>query len=85
MAIKNAYRNVPVHPGDCHLLGMNWQGRTFVDGCLPFGLRSAPKIFNALEWILRERGIKYVFHYLDDFLFLGNPESTDCNQALAIH
>ena len=31
--IKSAYRNVPVHPGDRHLLGMNWQGQTFVDGC----------------------------------------------------
>ena len=85
--IRNAYRNIPVHPSDRHLLGMNWQGHTFVDGCLPFGLRSAPKIFNAiadaLEWILRERSVKYVFHYLDDFLLLGNPESTECAQALA--
>ena len=32
---------------------------------------------------LHERGIKNVFHYLDDFLLLGNPESTECAQALA--
>ena len=51
--IKSAYRNIPVHPGDRHLLGMEWGG-VFVDKTLPFGLRSAPKIFtavaDALEW-----------------------------------
>ena len=52
----SAYRNIPVHPGDRHLLGIQWQGKTFVDTCLPFGLRSAPKLFNAvadaLEWMI---------------------------------
>ena len=27
------------------LLGMQWNGAVYVDGMLPFGLRSAPKIF----------------------------------------
>ena len=26
----------------------HWKGKLFVDGALPFGLRSAPKIFTAL-------------------------------------
>ena len=46
--IKSAYRIVPVHPEDRPLLGMRWQGKIYVDATLPFGLRSAPKIFNAL-------------------------------------
>ena len=40
--VRQAYRNVPVHPRDRHLLGMEWQGRVLIDGALPFGLRSAP-------------------------------------------
>ena len=28
--IKSAYRNIPVYPGDRHLLGVCWQGRTLV-------------------------------------------------------
>ncbi len=40
--VKKAYRNVPVHPDDRWLLGMEWQGTTFVDGTLRFWLRSAP-------------------------------------------
>ena len=53
---------------------------------LPFGLRSAPKIFNAvadaLEWSLRQRGIRQIFHYLDDFIVIGPPDSSECALAL---
>ena len=40
--IKNAYRVVPVHPSNCPLLGMRWEGKEYVDSALPFGLRLAP-------------------------------------------
>ena len=42
----NAFRLCPVHPADCHLLGIAWQGRYYHDKVLPFGLRSVPFIFN---------------------------------------
>ena len=35
---KEAYRLVPVHPTDCPLLAVQWQGTTFIDGALPFRL-----------------------------------------------
>ena len=38
--MKAAYWNVPVHPKDRWLLGMEWEGSVFVDGALPFGLWS---------------------------------------------
>ena len=54
-----------------------------MDKRLPFGLRSAPKLFNtvadALEWIIKQRGASFVFHYLDDFIMLGAPESDECS------
>ena len=46
--IKNAYRMVLVHPEDRPLLGMIWEGALYVYASLPFGLCSAPKIFNTL-------------------------------------
>ena len=53
--IRQAYRNVPVFPPDRLLLGMQWEGKVFVDKTLPFGLRSAPLLFSALaealHWI----------------------------------
>lgn len=72
MDLESAYRIIPVHPSDRHLIGMEWKGKVYVDLALPFGLRSAPKIFNsvadALEWILHQFGIQEVFHYLDDYI-----------------
>ena len=44
--IKSAFRLILVHPADRHLLGLHWEDHTFVDMVLPFGLRSAPKIFS---------------------------------------
>ncbi len=40
--IESAFRNVPVHPHDRHLLGMKWNDQLYIDTVLPFGLRSAP-------------------------------------------
>ena len=42
--IAHAYRNVPMHPTDRYLLGMQWKNEIYMDAALPFGLRSAPKI-----------------------------------------
>ena len=54
--LKAAFRMVPIDPKDWDLLGMKWQGSFYLDTCLPFGLRSAPYLFNhfaeALHWIL---------------------------------
>ena len=54
---------------------------------LPFGLRSAPKNFNsvadALQWVVRRQGARWLFHYLDDFLCLGSPGTEECSLALA--
>ena len=84
--IKDAYRIVPIHPDDYHLLGICWKGETYLDRALPFGLRSAPKIFNALAdfvaWILHQHGIRYQLHYLDDFLLLGAPCSAEAQHCL---
>ena len=53
--LESAYRIIPVHPDDRQLLGMEWEGEWYVDTRLPFGLRSAPKIFttvaDALMWV----------------------------------
>ena len=77
--LSNAYRMVPVHPEDQPRLGISWNGGLFVDRALPFGLRSAPKLFNAvadfLAWALFREGVSPLIHYLDDFLLFGPPGS----------
>ena len=60
--LQSAYRMVPVHQGDHHLLGASWQDHIFVDQALPFGLRSAPIIFTAvadgLAWAMSCSGAR---------------------------
>ena len=77
---------VPVHPADRPRLGMRWKEDNYIDATLPFGLRSAPKIFSALAdgllWILHKKGADLSIHYLDDFLLLGPPGSLACATAL---
>ena len=84
--IESAYRLVPVHPDDRYLLGVRWKGKIVVDGMLPFGLRSAPKIFtliaDALEWVVRKAGVRQIAHYLDDFVVIGRPASDECAESL---
>ena len=81
--IKSAYRIMPVHPHDRPLLGMHWKGQLYVDTCLPFGLRSAPRIFTALadmlEWCAKDQGVSHLYHYLDDYITMGKAGSEECN------
>ena len=63
---------------------MEWDGKWYVDMALPFGLRSAPKIFTALAdgliWIMFSHA---AIHYLDDdYLLFSCPGSQECAQAL---
>ena len=87
--IRNAFRLCPVRPEDRPLLGINWRQQYYYDLVLPFGLRSAPFIFNqvadAFEWICREEfGISDLIHLLDDFLAAGPPASDICSRQLEI-
>ena len=87
MDISEAYRLIPIHPEDRVFLGVQWEDSIYIDCQLPFGLASAPAIFSALsealEWVLRKRGVRAVIHYMDDFLLMGAPGTSECGQALA--
>ena len=74
--LKNAFRLIPVRQSDWNLLGIHWKDIYYIDTSLPFGLRSAPFLFNqladAIHWILQQQqqqyGVHHLLHYLDDFL-----------------
>ena len=86
--IKDAYRIIPVHPEVYPLLGISWRDQVYIDRALPFGLRSAPKLFNAvadfIAWILVKQDINHLLHYLDDFLLLVTPHSNKGEEVLHI-
>ena len=79
--IKSAFRIIPVHPADYHLLGMTWEGKLYFDHCLPMGCSSACRTFesfsSALEWAARHKlAAGQVVHILDDFLFIEKSAAT---------
>ena len=57
--IKSAFRIVPIHPSDQHLLGFKWQGKYYFDRCLPMGCSASCNIFKklstALQWAAQQR------------------------------
>ena len=84
--VESAYCLVLIHPCDCLLLGVEWKGQLYVDGALPFGLRSAPKLFlvlaDALLWVMGRNGVVYAIHYLDDYLVMAPLGTDECRSTL---
>ena len=80
--IKSAYHLVLVHLAYCPLQGVQWDRACYFDGALPFGLRSAPKLFtalpDALQWVLIVREVEAVHHYVDVFITMGPAGSDQC-------
>ena len=65
---------------------MSWTDSIYIDTCLPFGVHSAPKLFNVmadlLAGILQQQEATELLHYLNDFLTIGPPMSIRCQQNL---
>jgi hypothetical protein len=70
---------------------MEWEGQFFADLCLPFGLKSSPRLWEqfgeAAVWILAQAGVTSLTRYVDDFL-LGARTALTCrlvrNTALEV-
>ena len=82
--IESAYRPISVHPHDCPLLAVRWENQVFIDPMLPFGLHSAPNIFNAVADALAWHLIPLIRHYIDDFTIIAPPDSPQCQNSLSI-
>lgn len=86
--VKSAFRCVAVHPDDRWLLGMRWRHSWFVDLMLPFGLKSSPGLWDRyaslLEWILRQRGLRNSFYFVDDTIIGGAADSDQCERDVQL-
>ena len=79
--VKDAFRNIPVAPQHQWLLGFEWQGHYYKETCLPFGLATAPFLFNlfaeALHWMMESYlSLDKIRHYLDDFIIITPPNTS---------
>jgi hypothetical protein len=85
--VKSAFRLIPVRREDINLLGVEWQGKYYVDICLPFGLATSPPIWErfsrVLRWALQHvAGIKLVTHYVDDFFIVVPKQEGDAEVTM---
>lgn len=76
--LQDAYYHVPIHPQSRRFLRFCVQGRHFQFLVLPFGLRSAPRVFTKVVApvvaVLHLRGL-LVYPYLDDWLIHAPSQS----------
>jgi hypothetical protein len=81
--IKSAFRLLIVSPSDFDLVGIYFDGKFYIDKCLPMGCSLSCSLFEKfssfLQWaVVRETGLSTIDHYLDDFFFAGSSFSSDC-------
>jgi len=83
--VESAFRHIPISPLDSPLLGFHWKGTHYAESFLPFGLRTAPYLFNffaeVFYWILEEKhkalGLRVrIIHYLDNYLMVLQPQAS---------
>ena len=67
--LKKAYRQIPIDPGDIHLLAYNWKNKIFIDRNAPMGLRTSAlmcqRMTAAIAYIHNQYGFSCV-NYVDD-------------------
>ena len=78
--LADAFRHIPIAISNYWLPGFYWDNSYWIDCFLPFGLRTAPFIFDlfakGLHWILVAKlGWATVLHYLDDFFAVLSPQA----------
>ena len=89
--IESAFRLLPIHPDDHHLLGFTWEKQYYHDLCLPMGCSSSCQLFEkfstALEHIVHHSTKGRIVHVLDDFLFISQSQEeclADLNTFIGI-
>ncbi|XP_060085027.1 uncharacterized protein LOC132564393, partial [Ylistrum balloti] len=80
---ESAFRLIPIHPEDYELLGFKIESHYYFDRVLPMGCSISCRLFeafsSAIHWILEHKfNVAGVVHVLDDFLFVGPPNTEKC-------
>ncbi|VDH97584.1 Hypothetical predicted protein [Mytilus galloprovincialis] len=83
MDISQAFRILLVHPADFDLLGIFFDGKYYINKCLPEGCSISCALFEKFATFLHKTvalkaGIETLDHYLDDFFFAGESSTDNC-------
>ena len=86
--VKSAFRLLRLSPSEFDLTGFKFQDQYYFDKCLPMGASISCSLFEsfstALHWYTQEQSpSKHILHYLDDFLFGGKANTSQCSKTLS--
>ena len=75
--ISRAFRHIRIDPGDIDLLGLQHQGKYFIDLSLPFGFKLGSfffmKISDAVRYSMNKNGHNSLLNYIDDLIYTALP------------
>jgi hypothetical protein len=85
--VKSAFRLLRVSPSDFDQLGFIFNNKYYYDKCLPMGASISCSLFEkfstTLHWFTEiKSGNENILHYLDDFLFGGEANTSTCKETL---
>ena len=84
--IKNSFQLIPVHPGDRHLLAMQWKNQIYIDTAVCL-LDCTQNQNYSTKWLTCSPGLELrkeyncILHNLDDFLIVTPPHSPLCQHS----
>lgn len=75
IGIVDAFRLIPINPGDFDLLGFSADGLSYIDKCIPMACSISCKIWETFATFQQRftqfmLGLNTLDHFLDDFFFL---------------
>ena len=78
--LRKAYRQIPIDPGDYHLVTYYWRKHLFCDTVLSMGLRNAAyicqRVTTAVAFIMFQLGVA-ILNYLDDMAGVESKVKAD--------
>ena len=85
--IRQAFRLLIVNPADFDLLGIKFDGKYYIEKCLPMGCSISCALFEFfstfLHWVVENKAsLSTLDHYLDDFKFAGAALTNDCQKIM---
>ena len=76
--LTDAYFHIPIHAEFKKFLRFKFLGQSFQFRAMPFGLRSAPRVFTKIMSVLGaflRKKIIHIFMYLDDWLLINSDKA----------
>ena len=78
--LQRAFRNLRIDPSDYPLLGLKWQGNTYIDVALAFGFKNGAAVCqlctDVITHTLRRQKI-WLMNYLDDYIGISNVNQAE--------